>query len=86
METLKQPTTFADKIAKEFLIKPKKTRRSNDIIAVLILGAALAFGWYFKDFIAKDRCLDKKGCWDEVDNMCRKDEPNAYQLCSRHNE
>ncbi|UYL07385.1 hypothetical protein B9G69_010040 [Bdellovibrio sp. SKB1291214] len=36
-----------------------------------------------KDFLAKDRCIEKRGCWDEVENTCRKDEPNAEYLCSR---
>lgn len=31
----------------------------------------------------KDACLDGGGCWDSVDNMCRKDEPNAQELCNR---
>lgn len=31
----------------------------------------------------KDACLDDGGCWDSVDNMCRKNEPNAQALCNR---
>lgn len=47
---------------------------------------ALAFGWFFKDLMVKDYCLGRHGCWDEVDNICRKTEPNAQQLCARREE
>lgn len=30
-----------------------------------------------------DSCLDSGGCWDKVDNVCRKSEPNAQELCDR---
>ncbi|MCM2281420.1 MAG: S41 family peptidase [Bdellovibrionaceae bacterium] len=32
-----------------------------------------------------DSCLDSGGCWDKVDNVCRKSEPNAQELCDRKN-
>jgi hypothetical protein len=32
-----------------------------------------------------ERCLDHGGCWDYVDKMCRKDEPDAQRLCDRGN-
>ena len=31
----------------------------------------------------EDSCLDSGGCWDAVDNVCRKSEPNAQELCDR---
>jgi hypothetical protein len=31
----------------------------------------------------KDACLDSGGCWGSVDNVCRKNELNAQQLCDR---
>jgi hypothetical protein len=30
-----------------------------------------------------DSCLDSGGCWDKVDKVCRKSEPNAQELCDR---
>ena len=30
-----------------------------------------------------DFCLDRGGCWDYTDKVCRKDEPNANNLCNR---
>jgi hypothetical protein len=30
-----------------------------------------------------DECLDHGGCWDYAENICRKDEPDAQQLCDR---
>ena len=33
-----------------------------------------------------DSCLDGGGCWDEVDEMCRKAEPNAQILCNRRKQ
>ena len=31
----------------------------------------------------KDTCLDRGGCWDSVDDVCRISEPNAQQLCDQ---
>ncbi len=30
-----------------------------------------------------DHCLDRGGCWDYQDRVCRKDEPDAQCLCDR---
>jgi len=30
-----------------------------------------------------DSCLNSGGCWDKVDSVCRKPEPNAQELCDR---
>lgn len=42
----------------------------------------------FKDtygvpIIKADQCLDRGGCWDYVDDVCRKEEPSAQELCNR---
>lgn len=40
--------------------------------------------WDFSPHYSEgDRCLDSGGCWDKVDNVCRKDEPDAQALCDR---
>lgn len=41
------------------------------------------FGEDPKTFWAIDGCLDGGGCWDYVDSICRKEEPNANELCAR---
>ena len=28
-------------------------------------------------------CLDQGGCWDSIDKICRKNEPNSQDLCWR---
>lgn len=33
----------------------------------------------------EDSCMDSGGCWDSVDGTCRKNEPNAQELCDRAN-
>lgn len=30
-----------------------------------------------------DRCLDHGGCWDDTDDICRLEEPDAQALCDR---
>mgnify|MGYP001616889307 CR=1 FL=1 len=35
------------------------------------------------EYFQVDACLDKGGCWDSVDRVCRRDEPNAQELCDR---
>ncbi len=30
-----------------------------------------------------DRCLDRGGCWDGIDKVCRNSEINAQELCDR---
>jgi hypothetical protein len=53
---------------------------------LLSLGGAtlLALVFLFKGCLSVDRCLDAGGCWDETDNVCRKDELNAQELCDRN--
>lgn len=40
----------------------------------------------FKDYFVVDSCLDQGGCWDDVDEVCRKTEPDAQKLCYRVNK
>lgn len=30
----------------------------------------------------EDACLDSGGCWDYVNKVCRKTEPNAQEFCN----
>jgi len=63
------------------------------IVAVLSLGCIASLIVYFgllfmvhdfdPNFLNIDSCLDSGGCWDYVDGICRKGEPNAQELCNR---
>lgn len=50
------------------------------IVYELFLWAA----WDFSpDYFQADRCVDGGGCWDKIDRICRKHEPDARDLCQR---
>lgn len=46
----------------------------------IFLWTSLGFSVHY---LSIDRCLDNGGCWDSIDETCRKDEPNAQALCDR---
>ena len=46
----------------------------------LIICTALIIGYLLGP---EDSCLDSGDCWDSIDKVCRKTEPNAQQLCDR---
>lgn len=59
------------------------------MILLFVVGSGIYYGVLFfvhkKDpnFMAIDTCMDHGGCWDSVENVCRKDESNAQELCDR---
>jgi hypothetical protein len=50
------------------------------ILSIFILIFTLDF--IFTDPIGD--CASGGGCWDDIGKTCRKDEPNAQQLCDRN--
>ncbi|MBI2519770.1 MAG: hypothetical protein HYV97_05115 [Bdellovibrio sp.] len=76
-----------------------KWKKINNILAFLVkywflilpLFLFILIGFKFKSiayervktFFEVDSCLDSGGCWDKVDNTCRKKEVNAQELCNR---
>ncbi|GJL94443.1 MAG: hypothetical protein DHS20C05_08480 [Hyphococcus sp.] len=60
-------------------------------IALIIVAALVgAYFWFqsserVQNFLDVDHCIDAGGCWDSVDDICRKHEPNAQKLCDRVN-
>jgi len=55
------------------------------IVSFLIVALCGVYFLFFSDFMKVDGCLDSGGCWDYQDKVCRKEEPNAQQLCDRAN-
>lgn len=53
------------------------------LLAAGLLIAAFHYAPRLIDYMRVDYCLDAGGCWDEVDDVCRKEEDNAQQLCDR---
>jgi len=49
-------------------------------IAVVFLLVGLV---YLELTSPEDRCLDRGGCYDYSAKVCRKNEPNAQELCSK---
>lgn len=56
------------------------------VSGLLLLAAGLLAYPAVYHFIRVDYCLDAGGCWDEVDEVCRKEEVNAQELCDRSPE
>lgn len=54
------------------------------IFIILLVFALIATGFWMKGCLIVDSCLDSSGCWDEIGKTCRKDEPNAQELCDRN--
>lgn len=50
------------------------------ILSIFIL--VVAFDFIFPDPIGD--CAEGGGCWDEIGKACRKNEPNAQELCDRN--
>lgn len=49
------------------------------ILGILLIGGGLVY--FFTGDGTIDSCLDMGGCWDPKAQMCRKDEPDAQELC-----
>lgn len=77
------------------LFKKKWISKTLMILPIMILGLMGIYALLhilkpemFRDEIGLellkiDSCLDSGGCWDYLDKVCRKDEPNAQELCHR---
>lgn len=59
-------------------------KRNPAIFSILLVLALIATGIWMKGCLTIDSCLDSGGCWDEIGKTCRKDEPNAQELCDRN--
>lgn len=62
-------------------------KKINKIILLIIFGVMavpIAIGFYFYAIDPVDSCMDHGGCWDATDKICRKNEPNAQELCDRN--
>ena len=64
-------------------------------LPLIIITAMIGYGaiLYFKpdivrdemgiELIKSDDCIKLGGCWDKLEKTCRRNEPNAQELCNR---
>ncbi|RYZ77572.1 MAG: hypothetical protein EOP05_01365 [Proteobacteria bacterium] len=56
----------------------------NHVLAAVIVFTILYVGYlYASEFLKVDSCLDRSGCWDYSDHVCRMHETNAQELCDK---
>ena len=55
------------------------------LVAVILIHEFVLWLSWDRDplYFQKDRCMDYGGCWDKIEKICRRDEPNAQELCDR---